>query len=177
MFKRKIIYLLLIIIVSIIFIIPTNSLALNKDISSYAQITTNKNTTTNKTTTKKNNTTRNSSNSQDVNNYIKNFNNIYSQKNETCNSLLGSTSDEDSVAWLLDKILKYLRILGPLAVIVLSGIEFTKAIISSDDDTMKKATGHLKTRLFMAALLFLIPTITILLFDVFGIATDCGVVR
>ena len=166
MFKRKIIYLLLIIIVSIIFIIPTNTLALNNDISSYVQITTNGNKTTKK-----------SSNNDEVNNYIKNFNNIYSQKDETCNSLLGSTSDEDSVAWLLDKILKYLRILGPLAVIVLSGIEFTRAIIASDDDNMKKATSHLKTRLLMAALLFLIPTITILLFDVFGIATDCGVVK
>ena len=70
-----------------------------------------------------------------------------------------------------------MRVLGPLAVIVLSGIEFTKAIVNSDDDTMKKATGHLKTRLIMAALLFLIPTITKLLFQVFGIATDCGILN
>ena len=172
MFERKIIYLLLIIIISIVFIIPVNIYAKNSGISSYAQITTNKNN--NKTTTKNTNRT---SNTQDVNNYIKNFNNIYQQKDESCNSLLGSTSDEESVAWLLKKILTYLSILGPLAVIVLSGIEFTKAIIISDDDTMKKATNHLKTRLFMTALLFLIPTITIIILDVFGIATDCGVVK
>ena len=169
MFKRKMMYLLLIFIVSIVFIIPANTYAKNNDVSSYVQITTNKNN--------KNTNTNRASNKQDVNNYINNFNNIYKEKDETCNSLLGSTTDEESVAWLLKKILTYLSILGPLAVIVLSGIEFTKAIIASDDDTMKKATNHLKTRLLMTALLFLIPTITVLLLDVFGIATDCGVVK
>ena len=101
----------------------------------------------------------------------------YDQDAKSCDSLLGSPSDPNSVAWLLFKILNYIRILGPLAVVVLSGIEFTKAIVNSDDDTMKKATGHLKTRLIMVALLFLIPTITKLLFEVFGIATDCGLLN
>mgnify|MGYP003296925335 CR=1 FL=1 len=31
------------------------------------------------------------------------------------------------------------RVIGPLAVIVLSGIEFTKTIVTSDDENMKKA--------------------------------------
>lgn len=117
------------------------------------------------------------SNGQDVNEYINSVksNNVYKQDADSCNSLLGDpVNDKDSVAWLLFQILNYMRVLGPLAVVVLSGIDFTKAIINSDDDTMKKATGHLRTRLIMAALLFLIPTITKLLFQVFGIATDCG---
>ena len=82
MFERKIIYLLLIIIISIVFIIPVNIYAKNSDISSYAQITTNKNN--NKTTTKNTNRT---SNTQDVNNYIKNFNNIYHVKHDDVEGL------------------------------------------------------------------------------------------
>ena len=119
------------------------------------------------------------SNTQDVNEYINSVrgNNLYDQDAKSCDSLLGDPNDKNSVAWLLFTILNYIRILGPLAVVVLSGIEFTKAIINSDDDTMKKATGHLKTRLIMVALLFLIPTITKLLFEVFGIATDCGLLN
>lgn len=119
------------------------------------------------------------SNNQNVNEYINSVrgNNLYDQDGKSCDSLLGDPNDKNSVAWLLYKILNYIRILGPLAVVVLSGIEFTKAIINSDDDTMKKATGHLRTRLIMVALLFLIPTITMLLFEVFQITTDCGIIK
>ena len=121
-----------------------------------------------------------SNNSQDVNSYINSFkgnNSVYKQDSETCNSLLGDINDQNSVAWLLNKILDYIKILGPLAVIVLSGIEFTKAIINSDDDTMKKATSRLRTRLIMTGLLFMIPIVTQLLFQVFGIVSDCGLLK
>ncbi len=115
---------------------------------------------------------------QDVNEFINSVknNNNYDQDIEKCNSVLGDPTNPNTVAYLLFKILNYIRILGPLLVIVLSGIDFTRAIINSDDDTMKKATGRLKTRLIMVALLFLIPTITKLLFQVFGIATDCSLI-
>ncbi len=70
-----------------------------------------------------------------------------------------------------------MRVIGPLAVIVLSGIEFAQAIVKSDDDTMKKAKGHLTTRLVMAGLLFLIPSVVKLLLDVFNLTSDpmCGI--
>ena len=115
---------------------------------------------------------------QDANEFINSVkdNNQYDPDIDKCDSILGDPNKKNTVAYLLFKILNYIRILGPLIVIVLSGIEFTRAIINSDDDTMKKATSHLKTRLVMVALLFLIPTITKLLFQIFGIATDCGLI-
>ncbi|MBQ6539291.1 MAG: hypothetical protein IJL76_03325 [Bacilli bacterium] len=152
---KKSIFILFILIIGILVMVPKNTYAYT---NGYVLTTTN---------------------SQDVNEYINSVKsgNVYKQDASSCNSLLGNPNEPDSVAWLLYKILNYMRVLGPLAVIVLSGIEFTKAIVNSDDDTMKKATGHLKTRLIMAALLFLIPTITKLLFQVFGIATDCGILN
>ena len=94
-----------------------------------------------------------------------------------CNSLLGNPKNEDSVAWLVVKILTYMRILGPLAVIVLSGIEFTKTIVLSDDEAMKKAINHLTTRLILVAVLFLVPTIVQVLLQVFNVISDplCGI--
>ena len=158
MFDRKITMIIMIVFISLLVFIPSKSFAMEKDFSSYAQIMSNK---TNNT-------------------YMNNFDNMYNQDGEykDCDSILGDpVNDPNSVAWLLFKILNYIRILGPLAVVVLSGIEYTLAIVNSDDDTMKKAHSHLKTRLIMVALLFLLPTIIKILFQVFGIATDCGVLN
>lgn len=93
-----------------------------------------------------------------------------------CNSLLGSTSDEESVAWLLQQILNYVKILGPILVVILSSLDFAKAIIASDDENMKKAERKLVIRLILAVALFLIPTLVSVLLNIFGITTDqiCG---
>lgn len=90
--------------------------------------------------------------------------------------ILGDPKDPDSVAWLLQKLLNYLRALGPMIVIVTSGIEFTKVIITSDDDGMKKAQKKLITRLILIAALFFVPTIVIAILDIFGMSNDptCG---
>lgn len=93
-----------------------------------------------------------------------------------CNSLLGSTQNEESVAWLLQQLLNYVKILGPILVVILSSLDFAKAIIASDDDNMKKAERKLMIRLILAVALFLIPTLVSVLLNIFGITTDqiCG---
>lgn len=99
-------------------------------------------------------------------------------QNQDCgdNGLLGNVNDEDSVAWLLQKILNYLKIIGPFIVVVMSGIDFTKVIVTSDDDSMKKAQKKLVIRLLLAGSLFFLPQIVIALLDIFGITSDatCG---
>lgn len=93
-----------------------------------------------------------------------------------CNSLLGSTEDEESVAWLLQQLLNYVKILGPILVVILSSLDFAKAIIASDDDNMKKSEKKLMVRLILAVALFLIPTLVSVILNIFGITTDqiCG---
>ncbi len=92
-------------------------------------------------------------------------------------SLLGSPSDPDSVAWLLQKLLDYIKVFGPILVIVLSSVDFLKVIIKSDDDAMAAATKKLGYRLILAGLLFFIPTIVEVLLGIFGITSDptCGI--
>ena len=93
-----------------------------------------------------------------------------------CDSVLGSTSDPNSVAWLLQQILNYIRALGPAIVVVLSGVEFAKVIVTSDDDGMKKAQKKLIYRLILIVALFFVPTITFAILDIFGMTNDptCG---
>lgn len=103
----------------------------------------------------------------------------WSQKynqNQNCNTLLGNPSDENSVAWLLNKLLKYGTIVGILLVVVLSSVDFAKVIIKSDDDAMQGAIKKLEYRLILAGLLFFLPTITNAILDIFNLTSDstCG---
>lgn len=99
-------------------------------------------------------------------------------KNQNCNGLLGDPNDEDSVAWLLQTILNYLRVLGPVLVVVLSSVDFAKVIVNGDDEKFSKAKKTLFRRLIIVALLFLVPTIVSVLLNLFGITSNptCGII-
>ena len=92
------------------------------------------------------------------------------------NSILGSINDPNSVAWLLQQVFNYIKILGPILVVVLSSVEFAKVIINSDDEAMAKAQKKLITRIILAACLFFIPTLVQAALDLFGFTSDatCG---
>lgn len=99
----------------------------------------------------------------------KKSNNVQYDPDLKCEGLLGDPdNDPNSVAWLLVKILNYLKLLGPLIVLVLSSLDFAKAILTSDDESMKKAQSNLITRLLLAAALFVLPVLIEVLLDVFG---------
>lgn len=91
---------------------------------------------------------------------------------EAKTSLFGDVQCECHLAWFLQKILNYIRILGPTIAIVLSSIDFAKTIISSDDDSMKKAQQKLVKRLILSLFLFLIPTLVSVILNLFGITSN-----
>lgn len=92
-------------------------------------------------------------------------------------SILGDPQDPNSVAWLLDKILSYATLAGVILVVILSSLDFLKAIVSNNDDTMAKAKKKLALRLVFAVVLFFVPTITNALLDLFGLTSEstCGI--
>ena len=98
---------------------------------------------------------------------------------QTCDgndSILGSYDDEDSVAWLLQKLFNYLKLAGPFIVVVMSGVDFAKVVVTGDDDGMKKAQSKLITRLILAASLFFLPDLLSALLELFNITSSgiCG---
>lgn len=92
------------------------------------------------------------------------------------NSILGNVNDPDSVAWLLQKILDYIRVIGPFLVLLLSSLDYLKAIFSSDDESLTKAHKKLMIRLVLAASLFVLPTIVSVLLNILGFTSNeiCG---
>ncbi len=87
-------------------------------------------------------------------------------------TFLGDPEDTKSVAWLIQHLLNYLKILAPMIVLVLSGIDFAKAIISGDDEVLQKCYKRLITRLILALALFFVPDIVKMLLEIFGLMGD-----
>lgn len=98
--------------------------------------------------------------------------NDYDKKNIKCNTILGNPKDKDSVAWLLQQLLNYLKVIGPMVVIVMSGMDFSKAIVQSDDEIMQKAQKKLILRLVLTVALFFVPTLVTVLLGIFGLTDD-----
>ena len=91
------------------------------------------------------------------------------------NSLLGDPDDPNSVAWLVQKALNYVKLAGPLLVLVFTCIDYLKALVQSDDDTMTKNNKKLVTRIMLALLLFFIPLLVNVVLEQFAYSTiTCG---
>lgn len=92
-------------------------------------------------------------------------------------SILGDPNDEESVAWLVHKILSYVTLGGMLLVVVLSSIDFFKVIIKNDTESFQKAAKKFGLRLIFAAFLFFVPAIANALLGIFGLTSTstCGI--
>ncbi|MBO5138318.1 MAG: hypothetical protein J6B89_01590 [Bacilli bacterium] len=96
---------------------------------------------------------------------------------QKCSYILGDPSTEGTIAWMLQKILNYIKVLGPILVIVLSTLDFTKTIMTSDAKEMKKAQSKLFIRIGCAVGLFFLPLIATVLINIINGTTGdqaCG---
>ena len=97
---------------------------------------------------------------------LKDFDSLYSWPKwydtsySNCEELIGK-----KIVDFINEILLYIRILVPILLIGLGVADFVKAMISSDESAMSKAKNKFFKRLIVAAVIFLIPSITNLLFD------------
>ena len=82
-------------------------------------------------------------------------------KNQECN--IG-----EQVLSMVYNVLKWAKYIAPVLVIILSILDFIKALAAQSDDEMKKAQGKFVKRLIVAALLFLLPLIINFALKTFG---------
>lgn len=76
-----------------------------------------------------------------------------------CDALFGSKDDTESIAYLVNEILKYPRFIVPILIILLGSLDFFKAVISSKEDGMKKAQSTFIKRIVIGVAVFLVPVI------------------
>lgn len=92
------------------------------------------------------------------------------------NAIFGNVNDPNSVAWLLQKALDYIRVIAPFLVLILSSIDYLKAIFSSSDENLTKTHTRFVVRLALAGVLFVLPTLVSVLLNVIGFTSNeiCG---
>lgn len=75
------------------------------------------------------------------------------------NAIFGSKDNPESIRYMIDTILTYVRIIVPIIIILLGTIDFAKAVIAGKEDNMKKAQTDFMKRIAAGVLVFLVPTI------------------
>lgn len=80
--------------------------------------------------------------------------------NLTCNDydkIFGSKNDPDSISYMINEALKYIRIIVPILIILLGTLDFAKAVIAGKEDNMKKAQSTFVKRLIAGVAVFFVP--------------------
>ena len=77
--------------------------------------------------------------------------------NISCDSLLGSPNDSGSLYSLINTLFRYIQIIAPILLIVFGGVDFGKAVLSSDQEELKKAQARFIKRCIAALALFFLP--------------------
>jgi len=73
--------------------------------------------------------------------------------------------------WIM-KIINWMRYIVPVLLIILSVLDFIKAIAADNEDEVKKVTGKFVKRLIVAVVIFLVPLFLEFLLGIFGINTN-----
>lgn len=84
----------------------------------------------------------------------------------------GTCNVSDRIIKWVANILKWGKYFAPVLAIILSILDFIKAIASQNDEEMKKTQARFVKRIIVAALLFLIPFIIEFALDVFNLVKD-----
>lgn len=81
-------------------------------------------------------------------------------------------------AWeMIETAIKYVRILVPIALILMGTVDFASAAMSDDKDALKKAGTKFTKRCIAAALIFFIPTIINIIFNLPGLKDSINIVN
>ena len=78
---------------------------------------------------------------------------------DTCQSLFGSYSNPNSLRSIMKEILMIPKIAVPVIIIGLGMLDFSKAVLASKEDEMRKAQSTFIKRVLIGVTVFFVPTI------------------
>ena len=74
-------------------------------------------------------------------------------------SIFGSKNDKDSIAYLINEVMSYMRIIVPVLIILFVTIDFLKAVVAKNAEDMKKHTMTFVKRIIAGLIVFLAPVV------------------
>ncbi|MBR1679907.1 MAG: hypothetical protein IJ772_03805 [Bacilli bacterium] len=96
----------------------------------------------------------------------------------TCRNVFMKADGElNELGEFVQGLFTLIKIAAPALVIILSTIDYVKAIVNSDDSEMKKVTSKVIKRIIFGVIVFLLPFLLDLLFHLFGLydLSTCGI--
>lgn len=87
----------------------------------------------------------------------------------SCDGIIG-----EELLDFINKIFRWIRILAPIVVILLSSVEFAGALLQDDRDALKKASSKFIKRLIIAVALFLVPLVLEFILNAFNEITKAN---
>ena len=120
-----------------------------------------------------NNSTVPSNGNNSINNGTSNGNNATNgssnsdNNNDKCQEIL-----TDEMIDILNRAIKYIRIVAPILLIIFGIVDFGKAVLSDDKDELKKATSKFTKRAIIVIIIFFVPLIVGFLIDIFNSVSD-----
>ena len=92
-----------------------------------------------------------------------------------CDSMLGNPEDDDELAYYLQMALEIIKYAGIILCIVLTIVDFAKALLGEDKEMYKPLAKTAFTRLAYAVVLFFLPAIVNTLMLLLGAYDTCGI--
>lgn len=87
--------------------------------------------------------------------------------NNKCQGIL-----TDEMIDILNRAIKYIRIIAPVLLVIFGFIDFGKAVLSDDKDELKKATSKFVKRAIIVVAIFFVPLIVSFLINAFNSVSD-----
>ena len=105
------------------------------------------------------------------------FREIETEDIDCTNIFMESEGELNELGEFVNGLFLLIKLAAPALVIILSTIDYVKAIINSDDSDMKKVTQKTIKRIIFGFLIFLLPFLLDLLFHLFGLydLSTCGI--
>ena len=81
-------------------------------------------------------------------------------------NVLACPEELDVLIKIIKIFLNGVRYIIPIVLIVIGTVDLAKAVLAKDDEATKKEQKHLVTRVIYAIIIFLVPTIVMVIFNV-----------
>ena len=92
-----------------------------------------------------------------------------------CKYLLGDPDTEGNLAYYIQKALDIIKYVGIILCIVLTSVDFAKALFTNDKDMLKPLSKKAFSRLVYVVMLFFLPIIVKTLLSLIGAYGTCGI--
>lgn len=97
---------------------------------------------------------------------------FWSDPEKACEDFFGSADDEDSLRYMINTIMGYIRIIVPILIILFGTVDFAKAVIAGKEENMKKAQGDFAKRVLIGVAIFFVPLLVNVIMDLAEITWD-----